>query len=97
MTAINDDVGAVFIYSLFLFYGVRVIKKDFSPESRGTFTCLASMLLNEKQPVRLYSDAACYSSRHTWATPEGLLWTLVIGSALVGLSLHSAGRCAVLV
>jgi len=87
MTAINDDAGAVFVFSLFLLYSVRVIKKGL------TLPNLAGLL---------FALLLCYLTKNTtWfafiLTPfvilQGILkqrlrwlaWALIIGGTLAGL------------
>jgi hypothetical protein len=87
MTAINDDVGAVFVFSLFLLYSVRVIKKGLSISN------LAGLL---------FALLLCYLTKSTtWfafiLTPlvilQGILkqrliwltWALIIVGTLVGV------------
>ena len=88
MTSINDDAGAVFVYSLFLLYAVRIIKKGFSYSSIAGF--IISLLL-------------CYYTKNTtWFSfllaplvlLQGLLkqrlkwlpWSLIIGLGVAGLA-----------
>jgi hypothetical protein len=87
MTAINDDVGAVFVFSLFLLYSVRIIRKGFSLSNLAglSFALLLCYLTKNTTWFAFVLTPLVFLQSIFRQRLKWLAWALIIGGTLVGI------------
>lgn len=87
MTSVNDDVGAVFVFSLFLLFSVRIIRKGFSLSNlAGLSLALLLCYLTKNTTWFAFVLAPLVILQGIFRQHlKWLAWTLIISGTLVGI------------
>jgi hypothetical protein len=88
MTSVNDDVGAVFAFSLFLLLSVRIIKKGFSILNLAglSFALLLCYLTKDTTWFAFVLTPLVFLQGIFRQRLKWLAWALIIGGALAGIA-----------